>query len=352
MFLDPILDILRGKAITVPPLDGAFLANTALDQAPELGRLPAPDNLVLHQGNVIASSGSAIYQLAAGSSPKLVQSCPGPVTALAVSPQGELVVALENGALEIDGRPMPLPQGIRCITALDFAANGQLWLANGSSRHQPTDWARDLMEKNASGSVWVRDADRQTWRQRAGSLAWPYGILADESGATVSESWRHRLIRIGREDSSPQPILRHLPGYPARLSRAGGDGVWLAVFAPRNRLIQLVLQESHFRYDMMATVPRDFWIAPALSSGNSFLEPLQCGGIRVMGIHKPWAPSRSYGLVVRLDGDMQPRASLHSRADGTRHGICSAIEHDGALLVASKGGDTVLSVNTTAAEGV
>ena len=45
-----------------------------------------------------------------------------------------------------------------------------------------------------------------------------------------------------------------------------------------------------------------------------------------MGIHKPWAPSRSYGLVVRLDAAMRPVASFHSRANGHRHGVTSAIE--------------------------
>ena len=39
MILDPILDIFRGKAITIPPLDGAFRPNTRLDDAPVLAEL-------------------------------------------------------------------------------------------------------------------------------------------------------------------------------------------------------------------------------------------------------------------------------------------------------------------------
>ena len=31
--LDPILDLLRGKAVTIPPMDGALKPNTALDDA-------------------------------------------------------------------------------------------------------------------------------------------------------------------------------------------------------------------------------------------------------------------------------------------------------------------------------
>ncbi len=69
---------------------------------------------------------------------------------------------------------------------------------------------------------------------------------------------------------------------------------------------------------------------------RSFLEPLQSGGVKTMGIHKPWSPSRSYGLVVRLDDELQPVASFHSRANGRRHGITSAIEAGGQVLAASR----------------
>jgi hypothetical protein len=43
---------------------------------------------------------------------------------------------------------------------------------------------------------------------------------------------------------------------------------------------------------------------------------------------------------------VQPQFSLHSRANGTRHGICSVAEKDGRLFIASRGGDCVLAVDT------
>ena len=48
-------------------------------------------------------------------------------------------------------------------------------------------------------------------------------------------------------------------------------GAWLTLFAPRNRLIEFVLEEESYRADMMREVPRDCWIAPSLSSGASLL---------------------------------------------------------------------------------
>ncbi|MER9655738.1 hypothetical protein NKJ26_19810 [Mesorhizobium sp. M0152] len=346
MILDPILDMFRGKAVTIPPLDGAFRPNTLLDDALAFAGLTEPDNLVVSGDRLLASSGNAIYSLGAGTEPEIVDTFPSPVTALASSPSGELTVGLESGKLLIGGSEVLLPAGIGCITALAYASDGTLWLANGSAEHAPSQWAADLMKKGASGSLWKRDAAGGDFRKVAGDIAFPYGLHPVGGDVLVSESWRHQLVRFDGATGNRSTVLTHLPGYPARLSPSGDDGgAWLTLFAPRNRLIEFVLQETHYRLDMIDQVPPAYWIAPTLASSRSFLEPLQCGGIRTMGIHKPWSPSRSYGLVVRLDQNMQPQFSLHSRANGTRHGICSVAEKDGQLFIASRGGDCVLAVD-------
>lgn len=342
MILDPILDVFRGKAVTIPPLDGAFRPNTRLDDLPAFAELTEPDNLLATDGRLLVSSGNAILAVAAGSEPIVVETFQSSVTALALSPAGELTVGLESGKLLIAGKEVSLPAGIRCITALAYADDGTLWLANGSSEHAPSQWAADLMKKGASGSLWARPAGGD-FRKAADGIAFPYGLYPAGGDVVVSESWRHQLVRFSATGNRAT-VLTHLPGYPSRLAPAGDGGAWLTLFAPRNRLIEFVLQETHYRQDMIDQVPPAYWIAPALASNRSFLEPLQCGGIRTMGIHKPWSPSRSYGLVVRLDRDMQPQFSLHSRANGTRHGICSVAEKDGRLFVASKGGDCVLAL--------
>ena len=340
MIFDRVLDVFRGKAVTIPPMDGAFRPNTVLDDAAVALDLPAADNLVLYQGQVMASSGATLHTLDGSN----VQSFAAPVAALAVAPDGTLAVALENGTLTVGGVAAALPPDVRCITDLAYGPDGGLWLANGSAQNGVSAWSADLMQKNASGSVW-RYADGAC-HKIAGGLAWPYGLLPDAAGVVVSESWQHRLIHI-TPNGKTRTILHSLPGYPARMTPAK-EGAWLALFAPRNRLIEFVLQETHYRAAMMAEVPRDLWIAPALASDRSFLEPLQCGGIKTMGVHKPWSPSRSYGLVVRLNTKSEPQFSLHSRANGRRHGVTSLLDHDGQLYVAAKGGDCVLSLKPEA----
>jgi len=228
MILDPILDMFRGKAMTIPPLDGAFRPNTRLDDAPAFAELTEPDNLVASGDGLLASSGNAVYSLAAGAEPQVIETFPSPITALALSPSGELTVALESGKLLMSGKEVSLPADVSCITALAFAGDGTLWLANGSAEHAPSQWAADLMKKGASGSLWKRDATGGAFRKVSGDLAFPYGLQPVGRDVLVSESWRHQLIRFDGATGSRSTVLTHLPGYPARLAPAADGGAWLA----------------------------------------------------------------------------------------------------------------------------
>ncbi len=357
MILDPILDIFRGRTVTIPPMDGALKPNTALEDADLLLEAASPDNLCSNGTYLFFSSGNRILALEADASgaPGEVAGFDRTVTALAALPAGPLAIALDDGRLQLlaeDGatRDLTAPEGLACPTALAFDAAGtSLYVCQGSARHGAGDWAVDLMEKNASGSVWRFDLNSGRATCLARNLAFPNGLLVlpGGPGIIVSESWRHRLVGIPAHGGGLEPLLSKLPGYPARLTPAADGGSWLALFAPRNRLIEFTLLEGAYRREMMREVPRDCWIAPALASESSFLEPLQCGGVKTMGIHKPWSPSRSYGLVVKLDAKLRPTASFHSRANGKRHGVTSVAEFAGRVLVGAKGGNVILDIGTT-----
>ena len=98
-------------------------------------------------------------------------------------------------------------------------------------------------------------------------------------------------------------MLPHLPVYPSRLSKAADGGYWLTAFTARTQLVEFVLREPAYSRRMMAEIDPAYWVAPRLRSGFSFKEPMQGAHIKTMGVIKPWAPPRSYGLVVRLNAD-------------------------------------------------
>lgn len=338
----------RGEAaITMPPMDGALRPNQLLEKAQLVAEAPGPDNLADTGKGILFSSGRDLRSLKDGT---IFRTFDAPVTALAAAGDGRLAVGLQGiGVLLLDkdgGQSHPGQREAKNITALAFDGN-DLLVAEGSARHTPDQWKRDLMELGfdgeGSGSVWRFGADG-SGRKLADRLRYPNGLLIDHEGrVVVSEAWNHRLIAVG--DGKPKTLVGDLTGYPARMALTE-RGVWLALFAPRSQLIEFVLREPKYRKRMIAGMDPQYWVAPALTNGRSFLEPLQGGAVKQMGVLKPWAPSRSYGLVVLLDRNYEPVLSLHSRADGTRHGTTSVIETGGALYVASKGGDAIVTLKT------
>jgi hypothetical protein len=343
MILDPLLDFFRGQAVTIPPLDGALRPNTALDEADIVKSCEEPDNIVSVAGKLIYSSGKEILAL---NSSKPLASFGSVITALAENSSGVIAVGLNTGGIVFHKSKIAPLDGCTCPTALAFDGANDLYICNGSDTHSPSEWAADLMQKNSSGSLWHVALDSGERRCLAKDLAFPYGVVVDAQNGRVivSEAWRHRLVSIPIEGGTPKPVLAKLAGYPARITRKSSGGFILCLFAPRNRLIEFVLQEEDYRNAMLDEVDSRYWIAPSLSASRSFLEPLQNGGVKTMGIHKPWSPSRSYGLIVELDNNFLPVTSYHSRANGTRHGITSAIEHEGKIIATSRGGNLILQI--------
>ncbi|AJE49127.1 hypothetical protein [Celeribacter indicus] len=349
----------RGAHSTaVPVMDGPLQPNHALDRAEILFDLPGLDNLVALGGGEIAfTAGPVLYRATPGGAPVEIARFEAEVSCLAADGQGGFAVGLDGIGLVFHGGPQDGRRIDRlgdrpliCPTALCPTQAGTLLLACGSDRFAASDWKRDLMALGRTGSVWSVDPGTGAATRLAGGLAYPCGLAPMPGGGLlVSEAWRHRLLRIDATGGGEgDAVLPNLPGYPARLLPAREGGYWLAVFAPRNQLVEFLLRERRFREDMTARVDPAYWIAPALSSGDSFRKPLQGGAVKQMGILKPWAPGWSYGLVVRLDAEAQPVASWHSRTDGTHHGVTSVCEHDTGLIVAAKGPGLALRLDRAA----
>lgn len=330
------------EAVTVPPMDGALRPDQRLERAAELARLPRPDNLTAWGDAVLCSSGAEVLRLDLESgalSPFLTMEAP--VTALAAGADGRLAIGLETGGVRLrdaSGDLSRLDGAPNCPVALLWQGE-TLYIANGSDQLPPSGWKRDLMRRGESGAIFKAEQGKLT--KLIGGLGWPHGLVMTPEGLVFSESWRHRLCRLGA-DGKALRLLGDLPGYPARLAPAVGGGFWLAVFAPRSQLVEFILREPGFRDRMLAEIDPAHWAAPSLIPSHTFLEPLQGGAQKHLGQLKPWAPTRSYGLVVRLDAGFQPVESFHSRADGRRHGVTSVLAQPGGALAAAQGGDVII----------
>lgn len=338
-------------AVTVPPMDGALRSNRLIEEAAAVVSVPAPDDIVVSRDRVLVSAGNSVLRLDRGAGRlEPVKTFDAAVTALAAAPDGAVAVGLEDGHVMIvggrhDGRVIDSVGGrpLVCPTALLFAGPDELLVAQGSATRRPSQWKHDLMQRCATGAVWRLPLADGEAKCLAANLAWPYGLaLAGNGAVAVSESWKHRIMMIA-PDGGVSPVLADLPGYPARIAPAAGGGYWLSIFAPRNQLIEFIQREPEFLKRMMDEIDPDYWAAPSLKPSGTFLVPLQGGAQKHLGMLKPWAPSFSYGLVVRLDRQFRPVSSLHSRADGLRHGVTGCAVLGSELLIASKGGDVVVA---------
>jgi hypothetical protein len=333
----------RGEAtIAVPSFDGALKPNQALERAEILAQLEAPEDLATDGATLFVADGPRLARLES-SGLATVRTFERPITALACLPGGSIAVALDGREVCVYARPESAEPSatfsgndMRSVNALAPTADGAIYATDGSATHDAKDWAWDLMERGRSGRALRLDLKDHSVAVLARGLRYAFGISASSEGALVSESWRHRLTTVAAGGPARE-ALTHLPVYPSRLSPASSGGWWLTAFTARTLLVEFVLREPAYRKRMMAEIDPQYWIAPRLSSGHSFKEPMQGAHLKTMGIVKPWAPPRSYGLIVRLDDAARPLYSLHSRVDGVNHGVAAAVELGGALYLLAKG---------------
>lgn len=348
------VDALLGRgdaAITVPPMDGPLKPNQLIETAETVQAFADAQDLAFDGNSLWVADGPRLWRRRDEDLWQEVRCFDRPLTALACLPQGGVAVAVGGDDLQVlDGRgwksgPRELAgEPLQHINALSAMADGSLIATQASRRFAASQWSRDLLEHGSTGRVCRLSPSGRQDAVIASGLRHAFGACERGGALWVSESWAHRVIALaaGGATAAPRPITDRMPAYPSRLCAAGDGGVWLTLFAARSRLVEFVLREPAYRRRMIDEVDPRYWVAPALSSGQSFLEPLQGGSVKQLGIMKPWAPPRSYGLVVKLDSTGLPTHSLHSRADGVHHGIVSAVEADGHLYMLSRGAGKLL----------
>jgi hypothetical protein len=351
----------RDSVVAVPAMDGPFKPNNHLEQAERLLELSDVDNLVMTAGAAYCSSGPHLYRICLDAAPATlleVKSFEASITFLAGGPGDVLAVGVDSvgvyfSEFACNWKKMALvPTLAACMTAGTFLPHGELLICVGSTHNRISDWKRDLMELGSSGLVVVVDLESGAIREVVAGLAFPYGAMSmDDGSVAISESWKHRILGVAVTSSDrAKIILSDLPGYPARMAKASDGGVWLTLFAPRRQLFEMLLIEDDFRNEMIASIDASEWIGPDLRFSDAPDQPLQQGSVQQMGHIKPWAPSRSYGMIVRCDKGWNPIKSWHSRADGSLHGVTAIAERGNSVFIAARGAGVIARLSTKGVE--
>jgi Strictosidine synthase len=344
----------------IPSMDGPLRPNSDLDDCPVLldkEAISKPDDVAIGPDGILyISSGNRVLRHSPDSGLTELVKFDAPATAITCLREGGLAVCLDGVGIHISGGPY---DGTRLVTAdgsdinsptaISESGDGHLYITQGSALHMAGDWVHDLMEKNSTGRVLRWHPEQGTCEVLAENLAFPNGLLIEENGQTlvVCESWSHSLFRMSADPETEferEILIPNLPGYPGRLCARNGGGFWVCLFGMRTEMLEFVLEEDDYRQEMMDTIDPEYWVRPKLEPERHFLEPLQGGGFRVLGIIKPWAPPRSYGLIVRLDSDFGIIGSMHSRADGAVHGITGLAAGPDKVIAAAKGSQKIIYI--------
>ncbi|GAA1017972.1 NHL repeat containing protein [Acrocarpospora pleiomorpha] len=345
----------RSENRAIPSLDGGLAANDLVDACRVLWSSAdaEPDDLaVADEHTLLFTAGRDVLGLDRRTGrTNTVASLPGRVSAL--SPDGGLAAVDGGGLYRLSGGAAERvgDTSFTCPTSL-VQADGQAYLTLGSAEFAADKWTHDLMGKGASGRLMRVDLASGRAETLADGLAWPAGVAIGPDGPSallVTEAWRHRVLEFDVARRAARPLLANLPGYPWRLTPEGNGDYLLAFVALRTHLVDFVLREDYFRAEMIRTVPPEFWISPALRSTGERWEPLQIGSMKHLNQTKPWAPSRSYGLLARMAADGTFLRGWHARAGSARTGITAGRRAGADIVMVSKGGRMLLAAEEEAA---
>lgn len=337
---------------SLPPMEAGLRPNSDLDRADVLLQdeaLEPEDVLVGADGRIRFSSGHRIHLIDAAGDVGVVAELAGPVGALERS--GAAILALVGGVGVVEVGPDGSQRTVcedaavqACATDLTVLPDGSLLVTVGSTRHAAGEWIDALVARDRSGQL-VHVVDGRA-TVVVSDLGWPAGVAAGEDDdVLLAMAFDHTIQRRRLRDltRAGDELRSNLPVYPGRIRR-GASGWWVAAPLARNRMSEMVLDEPDLLADLTTTLDRQDWPMPRLRSSTPYTDVLQMGQLRMLGVLKPWAPPRSYGLVFEIDEAGRVLRSHHSRVDGDHHGVTGTDEHDGRLVLAGKGCRAVLSV--------
>jgi len=168
---------------------------------------------------------------------------------LQVSPDGEVTVLAD----EADGVP------ILYADDLDIARDGKVYLSDastrfGAKRAGSTMLASrlEIIEHRRSGRLLEYDPATGKARTLLDGLSFANGVAVahDDSFVLVNETGEYRVIRYhlrGPKAGTHDVFIDQLPGFPDNIGR-GLDGVyWLALIAPRNKLLDRMADSPMLR---------------------------------------------------------------------------------------------------------
>ena len=238
-----------------PALEGDFAENRVL-QKMELFATPnssGPEDVAVDtKGRVYVGveQGKILRYDANGASPEVFAVTDGRPLGLHFDNDGNLIVAdAAKGLLSIDASGEVT---VLCTEAdgralgftddVDVDSKGIAWFSDASVKWDHHEVMNEVLESLPNGRLVKYDPASGECRTVLADLYFANGVAVspDETFVLVNETMRYRTKRVyvrGPREGVVETFIDNLPGFPDGISR-GEDGIfWLAIFAPRNQLV-------------------------------------------------------------------------------------------------------------------
>lgn len=318
---------LQPVAWTPPPAPslktGVYAENQKLKAVRPAGaaNIEGPESLLQEDGFLITGlhDGRVVRSKIDGSAMQVLVNTGGRPLGLARHPDGRLIIADGiKGLLALDAKGQlstlttsanGLPFGFTDDVAVD-AAGRYAYFSDATSRWGYGHDGEAVIEHGGDGRLLRYDFQSGKTEQLLDRLEFANGIALgpQEAYVLVNETGAYRISRYwlsGEKAGTHDLFIDNLPGLPDNLSFNGRDRFWVALYAPRN----------------------------ALLDGTAHYPLLRKMIVRAMSVLPK--PVEKRGFVLGLDSNGQVIANLQDASSGNYSPITSVREYGDTLYFGS-----------------
>jgi sugar lactone lactonase YvrE len=321
----------RPVAWTPPPApsltSGVYADNQRLKGVERVGPadIEGPEALLLEDNVLITGlhDGRLIRTSLDGKDTKVLADTGGRPLGLARHPNGLLVIADGvKGLLSLDaqGRLIPLttsaggvPFGFTDDVAIDKSGH-YAYFSDASSRWGYGKDGEAIIEHGGDGRLLRYDFQTGKTTVLLDTLEFANGVTLgpDDSFVLVNETGAYRIIRFwlsGPNAGTHDVFIDNLPGLPDNLAFNGRDRFWVALYAPRNALLDATAQHPFVR----KMIVRALTLLPKPVEKRAFALGLDLDGKVIANLQDASTGNYSPITTVREYGDWLYLGSLKAK---------------------------------------